>query len=150
MMMSYVESLIPFYFGIPGVKLGLTNIVILIILYISGTKDAFIVSIARIVLAGFLFTNLYTIMYSLAGGLISLLVMSFLKRSNKMSVIGVSVAGGIFHNIAQIVVAIFVVETKSLSYYLPILLVSGVITGMLIGILGKILIPRVKEIYILQ
>lgn len=147
---SYIESIIPFPLGIPGVKLGLTNIVIIIILYLSGAKDAFIVSVVRIILAGFMFTNLYSLMYSLAGGILSLLIMYLLKRTNKFSVIGVSVAGGISHNIAQILLAIFIVETASIAYYLPILLIAGVVTGALIGILGKALIPRVKKIYRVQ
>lgn len=146
--LSYIENMIPFYFGIPGVKLGLTNIMILIILYLTGTKDAFLVSIVRIVLTGFLFTNFYSLLYSLAGGIISLIVMSLLKRTDKFSMIGVSVVGGIFHNAAQILVAIFVVETVSIAYYLPILIISGVITGMLIGILSNILVPRVRTVIV--
>lgn len=147
LIMSYIELLIPFAFGVPGVKLGLTNIVILIVLYLSGPKDAFMVSVARIILAGFMFTNIYSFLYSLAGGMLSLLVMSLFKKIDKFSIIGVSVAGGISHNIAQIILAIFVVETVSIAYYLPVLLIAGVVTGMLIGMVGKNLIPRVKKIY---
>ena len=134
---SYIESLIPFYFGIPGVKLGLTNAVIVLVLYLMGTKEALAVSVARILLAGFLFGNLYSILYSLAGGMLSFLVMVLLKRWNRFSVIGVSMAGGVFHNVGQILVAMAVVENVSLAYYMPPLLVSGVITGMLIGVAAR-------------
>lgn len=92
---SYVESLIPFYFGIPGVKLGLTNIVVVLMLYCVGTKEAFAISMLRIVLAGFLFGNLFSILYSLAGGMFSFLVMYLLKRTGKLGVLPVSVAGGV-------------------------------------------------------
>ena len=98
---SYVESLIPFYFGIPGVKLGLTNIVVVLMLYCVGTKEAFAISMLRIVLAGFLFGNLFSILYSLAGGMFSFLVMYLLKRTGKLGVLPVSVAGGMSHNIGQ-------------------------------------------------
>ncbi len=134
---SYIESLIPFYFGIPGVKLGLTNAVIVLVLYLMGTKEALTVSFARILLAGFMFGNLYSILYSLAGGMLSFLVMVLLKRWNRFSVIGVSMAGGVFHNVGQILVAMAVVENASLAYYMPPLLISGVITGMLIGVAAR-------------
>lgn len=99
---SYVESLIPFYFGIPGVKLGLTNIVVVLMLYCVGTKEAFAISMLRIVLAGFLFGNLFSILYSLAGGMFSFLVMYLLKRTGKLGVLPVSVAGGMSHNIVRL------------------------------------------------
>jgi putative ABC transport system ATP-binding protein len=102
---SYVESLIPFYFGIPGVKLGLTNIVVVLMLYCVGTKEALAVSALRIVLAGFLFGNMFSILYSLAGGLLSFFVMYLLKRMKWFGVLPVSVSGGIFHNVGQLIVA---------------------------------------------
>lgn len=148
MIISYIETLIPFYFGIPGVKLGLTNIAIICVLYFMGWKEAFLLSILRIVLSGFLFGSLYGIMYSLAGGELSLLVMCLLKKTNKFSVIGVSMCGGVFHNIGQLLIAMFVVENYQLLYYIPVLLVSGLVTGLLIGILGNELKKRLpKEIF---
>ncbi len=141
---SYVESLIPFYFGIPGVKLGLTNIVVVIMLYTIGEKEAFAVSMLRIVLAGFLFGNLFSILYSLAGGLLSFLVMYLIKRFGLLGVVPVSVCGGISHNIGQIVVAAFVVENYNIFYYIPVLLIAGTITGFLIGIVGQEIILRLK------
>lgn len=141
---SYVESLIPFYFGIPGVKLGLTNIVVVVMLYTIGEKEAFAVSMLRIVLAGFLFGNLFSILYSLAGGLLSFLVMYLIKKFGLLGVVPVSVCGGIFHNIGQIVVAAFVVENYNIFYYIPVLLIAGTITGFLIGIVGQEIILRLK------
>ena len=132
---SYIESLIPFYFGIPGVKLGLTNIVVVMMLYCIGAKEALLVSLLRIVLAGFMFGNMFSILYSLAGGILSFLIMYLLKRYTGLHVISISAAGGISHNIGQLFVAALIVENTSLFYYAPVLLISGVITGILIGIL---------------
>ena len=143
---SYIESLIPFYFGVPGMKLGLTNIVVVLLLYFYGTKEALVVSFMRILLAGFMFGNAFSILYSLAGGLLSLFVMALLKKTKKFSSVGVSVAGGIFHNVGQIIVAMIVLETKALAYYLPILILSGLVAGILIGILSGILTKRLNPI----
>ncbi len=131
---SYIESLIPFSFGIPGVKLGLTNIVILIALYYMDTASAAAVSILRIILCGFLFGNLFGILYSLAGGACSLFCMALLKRTGKFKVISVSAVGGIAHNLGQIIVAAAVVENVNLFYYFPVLFAAGTVTGILIGI----------------
>lgn len=141
---SYVESLIPFYLGIPGVKLGLTNIVVVIMLYTVGEKEAFAVSVLRIILAGFLFGNLFSILYSLAGGLLSFLVMYLIKKFQLLGIVPVSVCGGISHNIGQIIVAAFVVENYNIFYYIPVLLIAGTITGFLIGIVGQEIILRLK------
>ncbi|MCM1256607.1 MAG: Gx transporter family protein [Roseburia sp.] len=142
---SYVESLIPFYFGIPGVKLGLTNIVVVLLLYTLGAKEAFGVSVMRILLAGFLFGNPFSILYSLSGGILSFLVMYLLKRTKKLKVITVSVAGGLAHNIGQLFVAAFVVENYHVLYYLPVLLIAGFVTGFLIGILSQEIIFRIGK-----
>ncbi len=142
LILSYVESLIPFYFGIPGVKLGLTNLVVVVMLYCTGTKEAFGISMMRIVLAGFLFGNMFSILYSLAGGILSFLIMYLLKKIGKLNVVSVSVAGGISHNIGQLVVAAVVVETYNIFYYMPVLMIAGVLTGFLIGILGQEFIRR--------
>lgn len=133
---SYIEALIPIPIPIPGIKLGLANIVVLVALYTIGYKGSFIISCIRIVLAGFTFGNMFSILYSLAGGILSFVVMSLCKKSNKFSAIGVSVAGGITHNIGQIIVASIVLQTASLKFYLPALLIAGTITGFVIGILG--------------
>lgn len=141
---SYIETLIPFQIGIPGVKLGLANLIIVIAFYKMRVRDALALSVVRILLAGFLFANLFSIIYSLAGGVLSLAVMAFLKKRGTFSVIGVSVAGGVFHNIGQLLVAMFVVETFSVAYYVPVLLVAGVITGCLIGIVSNEMLKRLS------
>lgn len=142
---SYVESLIPFYFGIPGVKLGLTNIVVVLMLYSVDAKEAFLISVLRILLAGFLFGNPFSILYSLGGGMLSFLAMMLLKYTDKFKAVSVSVTGGIFHNIGQLLVASVVVENYNLFYYAPVLLVAGFVTGFLIGILAQEMILRLKK-----
>ncbi|WP_072525651.1 Gx transporter family protein [Clostridium sp. Marseille-P3244] len=143
---SYVETLIPFNIGIPGIKLGLANLLIVIILYSSGWKEALLLSVVRIVLAGFFFGNLFSILYSLAGGIFSLAVMALLKKSGKFSVAGVSIAGGVSHNIGQLAVAVIVVETYQVGYYLPVLLVAGAAAGLVIGVISGEVLKRVQKI----
>ena len=145
LILSYVESLIPFYFGIPGVKLGLTNLIVVVMLYCTGTKEAFGVSVARILLAGFLFGNLFSILYSLAGGVLSFIVMCLLKKTGRFHVISVSVTGGISHHIGQLIAAAFVVETYDIFYYMPFLLIAGVATGFVIGMLAQEFILRFEK-----
>lgn len=145
LILSYVESLIPFYFGIPGVKLGLTNLIVVVMLYCTGAKEAFSVSVARILLAGFLFGNLFSILYSLAGGILSFAVMCAVKRTKKFHVVSVSVAGGISHNIGQLIAAAFVVQTYDIFYYMPFLLIAGVATGFVIGMLAQEFILRFEK-----
>ena len=142
---SYVESLIPISFGIPGVKLGLTNIVVVLMFYCIGAKEALAVSVCRIVLAGFLFGNLFSILYSLAGGLLSFLIMWAVKRTGKLGILPVSVCGGIFHNIGQLAVAALVVENYNVFYYLPVLLLAGAATGLAIGVVAQELIIRIGD-----
>lgn len=141
---SYIETLIPFHIGIPGVKLGLTNIVIVWALYLLGAKEALLISVLRIILSGMMFGNAFSIAYSMAGGLLSLLVMVLLKKIAHLKCISVSISGGIFHNIGQLIVAAFIVQNYSVFYYIPVLLVSGTITGLIIGIISQELILRVK------
>ena len=145
LILSYVESLIPFYFGIPGVKLGLTNLIVVVMLYCTGTKEAFGVSVARILLAGFLFGNLFSILYILAGGVLSFIVMCLLKKTGRFHVISVSVTGGISHNLGQLIAAAFVVETYDIFYYMPFLLIAGVATGFVIGMLAQEFILRFEK-----
>ncbi len=145
LILSYVEALIPFHFGIPGIKLGLANLITVVMLCCVGAKEAFVVSVLRIVLAGFLFGNPFGILYGLSGGLLSFFVMYLLWRTKKLHVISVSVTGGIFHNIGQLAMAAAVVENKALFYYLPVLLAAGFATGLLIGILAQEMILRVKR-----
>ncbi|MDD3414275.1 MAG: Gx transporter family protein [Lachnospiraceae bacterium] len=140
---SYIESLIPFYFGVPGMKLGLTNLVIVFLLYSYSFKEALAVNVARILLTGFLFGNLFGILYSLAGALLSLVMMALIQRTKKFSVIGVSVCGGVTHNIGQLLMAMMIVENYRVSFYLPVLIVAGCLMGALIGIAANEVIRRV-------
>lgn len=136
LILSYVESLIPFYFGIPGVKLGLANLAVILVLYQYGWKEALLLNVMRVLLSGFLFGNLFMITYSLAGASSSFLIMCLMRKAKGFSPIGVSMAGGVFHNIGQILVAYFVTKTAGVAFYLPVLLVAGLITGLLIGLLA--------------
>ena len=122
LMFSYIETMIPIQFGVPGIKLGFANIMIVIMLYKSSAKEALLLSIVRIMLSGFLFGNLSSILYSIAGGVLSLGIMTLLKKQGGFSVIGVSVAGGVSHNVGQLIVAMLVVETYQVGYYFPVLL----------------------------
>ena len=143
---SYVESLIPIQLGIPGVKLGLANLIIVIALYKMRLSEVFLLSIVRILLSGFLFGNYFSILYSLAGGLLSVVVMALLKKTGDFSVMGISMAGGVSHNVGQLVVAMLVVETFSVGYYLPVLLVAGLVTGFLIGVAAGEMLKRLVNI----
>lgn len=141
---SYVETLVPIHFGIPGMKLGLANLIIVIALYKMRVREAFLLSVLRVLLSGFLFGNYFSIIYSLSGAMLSLLVMAGLKQADGFSVMGVSIAGGVFHNIGQLIVAMLVVETFSVAYYVPVLLVAGLVTGLLIGIAANEMLKRLK------
>lgn len=142
---SYLESLIPFNFAIPGVKLGLANLVVVVALYIMKPAEAFFIAIIRILLAGLTFGNVYSLAYSLCGGILSFAVMLLVKKT-KLSVIGVSMLGGICHNIGQIIVAAIVMETARIAYYLPVLLGAGLVTGLLMGIISKLVVNRFEKI----
>lgn len=143
MILSYVEAILPLSFTVPGVKMGLPNIAILFIIYKIGFREACIVSLVRVVLTSILFGNAFSLLYSIAGAVLSLLVMYLLRRSGKFGITSVSVAGGVAHNVGQIIVAIFALETGSLIYYLPVLCVSGTAAGLLIGLVSALLIKRV-------
>ena len=143
LILGYVELLIPIHFGIPGAKLGLANLITILVLYKMGWKEAFLLSVARVVLGGFIFSNLFSILYSLAGGLLSFLVMYLLKRMKWFGVLPVSVSGGIFHNVGQLIVAAYVVENYNIFYYMPVLLFAGALTGFLIGIAAQEMIKRI-------
>lgn len=145
---SYVETLIPINFGIPGIKLGLANLIIIIALYKMKVKEAYALSVVRVVLAGFMFGNLFSIIYSLAGGLLSLSVMVLLKKTDKFSLFGISMAGGVFHNVGQLIVAILVMENLNIVYYMPVLLISGLITGFVIGIVAGEMLKRLNKLTI--
>ena len=142
---SYVELLIPINFGIPGAKLGLANLVIVIVLYKTDWKEALLLSVVRIILAGFLFGNLFGILYSLAGGILSLAVMTLLKKTGAFSVIGVSMAGGVSHNVGQMVVAVLFLGRAVVLTLSPLLLVSGLLAGFGIGLVSERCIRYVQQ-----
>lgn len=145
MALGWLESLIPLAGAVPpGVKLGLTNLVVIFALYRMGPRDAAAISLVRVVLVSFTFGNSYSFAYSLAGAALSLIVMTLLKRSGRFSLLGVSVAGGVSHNAAQILVAMAVLETSRLVWYLPALLVSGVAAGVCVGAAGALIVRRVR------
>ena len=158
LILSYVESLIPFSFGIPGIKLGLPNLIVLLLLYeipdgrqekslhlTKGAREALLVNVLRIVLSGFLFSNLYAILYALAGAAFSFMAMLLGKRIGRFSMVGVSILGGVFHNIGQILVAMLVVETFAVAYYVPFLIIAGTVTGALLGFVGIQLLPYLRR-----
>ena len=144
LILSYVELLIPINFGIPGMKLGLANLLVVILLYKGCPRDA--LSVIRILLSGLIFGNMFSIFYSLGGGLLSLAVMVFLKKTGQFTVAGISIGGGASHNVGQLLVAMFVVQTYQVGYYLPVLLIAGVITGAVIGILSAEVLKRTQSI----
>lgn len=135
LVLSYAESLVPAFFAVPGVKLGLTNIVVLFALYDMDKADAFFINLVRIFAAGFLFGNGISIAYSLMGGLLSYTVMLLLKSCKRFSMTTVSIAGGIAHNIGQIIVAIVLLQTAAIAWYLVVLWFSGIAAGFVVGII---------------
>lgn len=144
--LSYIESMIPIPIPIPGIKIGLANLVVLVALYSMGTKEAFVLSMLRIILVGFTFGNLSTMMFSFAGGILSWFLMALLFKTKKFSVTGISIVGGVSHNVGQILTAMWVVDSSALLYYLPFLLLSGAVMGVIIGMVGSILIKRISNI----
>ncbi|MBP5159726.1 MAG: Gx transporter family protein [Lachnospiraceae bacterium] len=135
--LNYLESLLPVFIPVPGVKIGLANIAVLVALYVLGMGYAGVLAVVRIVLAGFTFGSLFSMLYSFAGCLLSMLVMLALKRIKRFSVIGVSVAGGVAHNMGQLLCALFLVGT-SIFYYAPFLIASGVAAGLITGAVVKL------------
>ena len=145
MILSYFESLIPPLVAVPGVKVGLPNIVMVFMLYKVGAKETAIVSILRVILVGILFGTPLSMIYSLAGATLSLIGMILLKKTNLFAHVTVSVAGGILHNIGQIATACIVMETAQIAYYLPVLLISGTIAGILIGLTAAMILKRLDK-----
>ena len=143
LVLSFVESQIPAFVAVPGVKMGLANIAIVYALYRLGWKEAAFISLIRVVLVSLLFGSAASFLYSLAGAVLSLLGMALLKKTGKFTEIVVSVAGGVLHNIGQIAMASIILETDALRYYLPFLLVSGILAGVVIGLISGILIRRI-------
>ena len=145
MILSFVESQIPPLMAVPGVKMGLPNIVMVFMLYKIGAKDTAIVSILRVILVGILFGTPLSMIYSLVGAALSLIGMILIKKTNLFANVTVSVAGGILHNIGQIATACIVMETAQIAYYLPVLLISGTIAGILIGLTAAMILKRLDK-----
>ena len=146
MILSFVESQIPAFVAIPGFKVCLPNLVIVFLLYKIGWKESVMVNILRVILVALLFGNVQTLSFSLAGAALSLLGMILLKNSEKFSPIAVSIVGGVLHNVGQILAACLWTQTPQIAYYLPVLLLSGTIAGIVIGIVGGMLVNRLDKI----
>ncbi len=145
LILSFVESQIPALVAIPGIKVGLPNLVMVFLLYRVGWKETVIVSLIRIFLVSLLFGNVQTMTFSIAGALVSLLGMIILKKTNLFSCITVSIVGGILHNVGQIIAACLWTQTAEIAYYLPVLLISGTIAGSLIGLASGLLVKRLER-----
>lgn len=145
MILSFVESQIPAFLAVPGVKVGLANLAVIFALFVFGVREAFAVSLVRVFLLSLLFGNAVGWIYSVAGALLSLLVMLALRATGKFSVLGISVAGGVSHNVGQILAAMVVLRSEGVLYYLPPLLLSGTIAGAVIGIASALLIDRLGK-----
>lgn len=147
LLLSYVEFLLPPIFtSVPGIKMGLPNVVIVWALYELGGKQATVISFVRLIITSFLFGNFSTFIYSLAGAILSLIVMLLLKKLNFLSSVGVSVAGAIMHNLGQIVVAMVLMQTSEIGYYMIVLAITGTISGIFIGLCGSFLVKRFDNI----
>ena len=145
--LNIIESFIPLFNGnIPGLKLGLANIIILIVLYMFSFKDALYVSLLRIILVGILRTGLFsmTFFFSLGGAILSLCSM-FIAKKTKLSIIGVSIVGSIFHSIGQILVAILIIKNRYIIYYVPWLLLFSIPTGILVGFTSKTILNNLEN-----
>lgn len=145
LILSYIESLIPFQFGIPGIKLGLTNLAVILCIYLIGYREALLLTLSKAVICGFLFGNLTMILYSLSGAFFSCIIMMVMVKSDKFHLPSVSAAGGVMHNMGQVAVAYVTVKTYGILYYIPMLILSGLITGILIGIAASLVMPYIKR-----
>lgn len=146
MVLSYVESLVPAFFAVPGMKLGLTNVVVLFALYAMDFKSAIFINMIRILLVGFLFGNGVSILYSLAGGILSGIVMLLFKRFTSLRIVTVSIAGGVAHNLGQILVAMLMLQTKAIAWYLIILWFTGIGAGIVVGVISSEVVKRLSKL----
>ena len=145
MILSFVEHQIPALVSIPGIKVGLPNLVMVFLLYRIGWKETVIVSIIRILLVSMLFGTVQSLAFSLMGAFLSLTTMILLKKTGWFSCIPVSITGGIMHNVGQIIAACWIMATPEIVYYLPVLLVSGIVSGAIIGILSGMIVKRMER-----
>lgn len=146
LVLSYIESIIPTFFAVPGMKLGLTNIVIVVALYKLNWKSALLINFARVILATAMFGNAASFAYSIGGAMLSLTVMIIVKRLGRFSIIAVSACGGIAHNLGQIIVAMILLSTYQVGYYMIVLWFTGVVTGLFIGIISGLIVERLPDV----
>lgn len=142
--LSWIESFLPVFFGVPGIKPGLSNIVTLVSLYVLGIPAAVAITLVRVLLSGFTFGSLYSVIYALSGAVFSLCMEIILKKTGKAGTIGVSVTGGVFHNAGQIAAAVIILG-DAVMYYFPFLVVSGVAAGILTGFISGLVINRIPK-----
>ena len=146
LVLSYIEAILPpIWAAVPGIKMGFPNIVIIFLLYSFGVKEAAIVSAIRLFIVALLFGNVMTLAYSFAGAVLSLGLMAFFKKINKLSVIGTSIVGGVAHNLGQVLVAIVLFDTVQIGYYMAVLAVTGTIAGVFVGLAGALLLSRLEK-----
>lgn len=147
LILSYVETLIPVIIAVPGVKIGLANIITILILYRAGGKEAFFFMTLRVVLAGILFSGVSGILYGMTGGIFSITIMKLLMDNKAFSVLGVSIAGAICHNAGQILIAAFVMENINVLYYFAVLALTGTMSGLAMGYLGYLLLKQYNKLF---
>ncbi len=146
LILSYLESLIPVAFPIPGIKLGLANIVTMYILYRYKAKEAILIMILRVLISGILFSGLTAIVFGILGGLLSITFMLLAKKTGFFSIMGLSMIGAVMHNAGQILAAFIIMENAAVIYYFPYLLISGIITGLIVGYISAIIIKRLSRL----
>lgn len=152
LVLSWLESMIPFQPGLPGVKLGLANLVIVFALYHMDVRSSLLINVVRILLAGLLFSGPFGTLYSMAGGAASLAAMTGLqawnlrrrvrKQGDLFSIFGISMAGGVFHNLGQLVIAILFVSNLNLIFYFPVMILSGIVTGLVNSSIARLLLQK--------
>ena len=149
LILSYFEAMLPpIWAAVPGIKIGLPNIVMVFLLYKFGVKECAAVSFIRIFIVALLFGNFMSLAYSFAGAILSVILMAICKRTKLFSTVGTSIAGGVAHNLGQIIVAIFLFNTVQIGYYMAVLAVTGTIAGIAIGLTGAFLLKRFEKINI--
>lgn len=146
LVLSYVEAILPpIYSAIPGIKMGLPNIIIIFVLYKIGIKEALLVSLLRVVIVAMLFGNFMMLAYSLAGALLSLIIMVALKKTERFSTIGVSIAGGVSHNLGQVLMAMLLLDSAQIGYYMLVLAITGTVAGAFVGLVGVNILKKADK-----
>ena len=146
LLLSYVEFLLPpLFVAVPGIKIGLPNVIIILALYMVGLRSAITISLLRVILSSILFGNAMVFAYSIAGAILSITVMAILKKTDILSPVGVSVAGGVAHNMGQTIVAVILLDTPQIAYYMIVLTLTGIASGAFVGLLGGFLMKRIPK-----